>query len=209
MRRLSTKVLIINISLLAPHSSVPSLHSFHLLSSEPTRKAAAASFHIFELIFCTTSVAKVIPAFCQACCAPGSVIVSSLPADVRGNTGSYFHTSRDIEPLNLHFELDLTPGSSVMFQQAMGQGSSNRPSFRYKPLDPSVDCIRLLVLYPYDKKGRKLSGANYEPSHFWRSPNMKHCHIRGEIQNLPRKSGLMANHLPSKRTFTTLQIIYD
>jgi len=26
------------------------------------------------------------------------------------------------------------------------------PAFRYKPLDPSVDCIRLLALYPYDKR---------------------------------------------------------
>lgn len=34
----------------------------------------------------------------------------------------------------------------------MKQGSSSQPSFRYKPLNPSVDCIRLLALYPDDKR---------------------------------------------------------
>lgn len=34
----------------------------------------------------------------------------------------------------------------------MERDTLRRASFRYTPLDPSVDCIRLLALYPYDKR---------------------------------------------------------
>jgi hypothetical protein len=34
----------------------------------------------------------------------------------------------------------------------MEEKPSNRPAFHYTPLDPSVDCIRLLALLPYDKR---------------------------------------------------------
>jgi hypothetical protein len=44
------------------------------------------------------------------------------------------------------------PSNSAMFRRSMEEKPSNRPAFPYKPLDPSVDCIRLLALFPCDKR---------------------------------------------------------
>jgi len=44
------------------------------------------------------------------------------------------------------------PGNSAMFRRGIEEKPPNRPAFHYKPLDPSVDCIRLLALLPYDER---------------------------------------------------------
>jgi hypothetical protein len=45
-----------------------------------------------------------------------------------------------------------TSGNLGITPQAIGQTAPNLRGFHYKPLDPSVDCIRLLALYPYHKR---------------------------------------------------------
>jgi hypothetical protein len=49
-----------------------------------------------------------------------------------------------------------TPGNLGITQKAIGETSLNRRAFHYKPLDPSVDCIRLLALYPSDKRSPEI-----------------------------------------------------